>query len=268
VDDFIQGAIRTGLTLVEPIGLIWLAMLLLTVLLWRKRQRGFAVAAGALAAAIYVIGATDVPGILLRSLERPYAGVNYATLPTADAVLLLGGAVGPSRNEVGGLHLNEAGDRVIMALEMIRLGKASVLVCSGGKVKMDGREVHEADLLKRAIEERVSIPEIISLGACSDTHDEAVHTLELAHSRGWQRLLLVSSASHLPRAVATFRTLGLTVIPVPCDFRTTLSTAQPTFSTFVPGHGGFEMMSVWMHETIGWWEYRRRGWIDPTKGAP
>jgi len=32
-----------------------------------------------------------------------------------------------------------------MALEMMRLGKAPVLVCGGGIVKMEGRELHEAD---------------------------------------------------------------------------------------------------------------------------
>src|SRR6187397_2291150 len=120
---------RIVLALLEPIGLIWLTLLLLTALLWRKRQRSFAFATGALAVAIYVIGATDVPSALLRSLERPYAGVNYAALPAADAVVLLGGGVGPSRYEVGGLQLTDASDRVVMALEMIRLSKASVLVC-------------------------------------------------------------------------------------------------------------------------------------------
>lgn len=206
---------RCILALIEPIGLIWLVLITLTVLLWKKRQRGFAAATGAVAVSIYVIGATGVPDALLRSLERPYAGVNYATLPTADAVVLLGGGVAPSLYEVAGLHLGEAGDRVVMALEMMRLGKAPVLVCGGGIVKMEGREVHEADLLKGALEERVSISEIISLGGCRDTHEEAVRTLDLVRARGWQRLLLVSSASHLPRAVATFRTLGLAVVPVP-----------------------------------------------------
>jgi hypothetical protein len=25
------------------------------------------------------------------------------------------------------------------------------------------------------------------------------------------------------------------------------------------------LFSVWLHEKIGWLEYRRRGWIDPAK---
>jgi uncharacterized SAM-binding protein YcdF (DUF218 family) len=268
VDEFIQGVIRMGLMLVEPIGLIWLALIVLAILLWRKRQRSFAVFTGALAATVYVFGATGVPGMLLGSLEQPYGGVNYAALPPADAVVLLGGGVGLSRDEVGGLHLSDSGDRVIMALEMMRLGKAPVLVCGGGIVKMESGELSEADLLKRALEERLSIPEIISLGGCRDTHDEAVRTRDLVRARGWQRLLLVSSASHLPRAVATFRTIGLTVVPVPCDFRITPGTTPSRFIVPMPGYEGFEKMSVWMHETIGWWEYRRRGWIDPAKLAP
>jgi hypothetical protein len=235
VDDFIQGAIRIVLALLEPIGLIWLALLLLTALLWRKRQRSFAFATGALAVAIYVIGATDVPVALLRSLERPYAGVNYATLPNADAVVLLGGGVGPSRYEAAGLHLSEAGDRVVMALEMMRLGKAPVLICGGGIVKMEEARLHEADLLKRALEERVSIPEIISLGGCRDTHDEALRTLICAADG------LAAASPCLLRKPSPSRGRDVSDARAHGRFRSraisaaTLSTAPPKFRMAMPG---------------------------------
>jgi hypothetical protein len=29
----------------------------------------------------------------------------------------------------------------------------------------------------------------------------------------------------------------------------------------LPGHAGFARTSIWIHEQIGWLEYRRRGWI-------
>jgi uncharacterized SAM-binding protein YcdF (DUF218 family) len=253
---------RHVLTLLEPIGLLWLALIVLALLLWRKRQRGFAFATGSLAAAVYVIGATSFPDMLLRSLEQPYAGVNVTALPTADAVVMLGGGLTPSSSEIAGLHLTKAGDRIIMALEMIRLGKATVLICGGASEKTDEGVKVEADLFKQALlDRRVPVPEIISLGACIDTHDEAVRTRALAEQRGWRRILLVTSASHLRRAVATFRTLGMEVVPVPCNFLA----ARTTRVFAVPSYGGFEEISTWMHEQIGWCEYRRRGWIDPAK---
>src|SRR5581483_5647952 len=67
--------------------------------------------------------------------------------------------------------------------------------------------------------------EIVALEPCADTHDEAVHVKQLASGRGWHHLLLVTSANHLRRASALFRTQGLEVSPVPCNFLTNVSTA-------------------------------------------
>ena len=253
---------RVFIPLIEPIGLLWLALILLAVLLWRKRARGFAFAAAALAVFLYLIGASALPDALLRSLERPYFGVKLEALPTCDAVVLLGGSLDPSPDEVGGLHLTKAADRIITALEVIRLGKAPVLVCGGSGIAMDGAMKIEADLFKQALtERRVPVPEIISLGLCFDTHDEAARTRALATQRGWRRVLLVTSASHLPRAVATFRGAGLEVVPVPCNFMTRKTPGSWPARTAIPGYYGFEKTSVWLHEKIGWWEYRRRGWL-------
>ena len=101
----------------------------------------------------------------------------------------------------------------------------------------------------------------MSLGLCADTHDEAIRTRAIAQPRGWKRVLLVTSANHLPRAVATFRAAGIEVVPVPCNFFTRQKPGPWPLRTAIPGHLGFEKTSVWLHEKIGWWEYRRRGWL-------
>ena len=254
---------RVLIPLIEPIGLLWLALVVLAALLWRKRQRGFASASAALAAFIYIIGASALPDALVRSLERPYFGVKPDALPACDAVVMLGGGLDPSPDEIGELHLTKAGDRIIAALEMIRLGKAPVLVCGGSAVEMGGVMKVEADLFKKAlIDRRVPVPEIISLGHCADTHDEAVRTRAIAEPRGWRRVLLVTSANHLPRATATFRKAGIDVVAVPCNFQTRRARGSGPFVAAIPNYVGFEKMSVWLHEQIGWWEYRRRGWIQ------
>ena len=262
-----MNAARVFIPLIEPIGVTWLALIILAALLWRKRSRGFAFATAALAVFIYVIGASALPDALLRSLERPYFGVKLDALPACDAVVLLGGSLDPSPDEVAELHLTKAADRIVTALEVIRLGKASVLVCGGSGIAMDGAMKIEADLFKQALTERhVPVSEIVSLGLCADTHDEAVRTRSLATQRGWRRVLLVTSANHLPRAVATFRTAGIEVVPVPCNFQTRRAASFNPLRTAIPGNFGFEKTSVWLHEKIGWWEYRRRGWIVAPPG--
>ena len=80
--------------------------------------------------------------------------------------------------------------------------------------------------------------------------------------RGWRRLLLVTSANHMRRAVALFQKQGFEVTPVPCNFLTNVSTAPSPQALCVPSWGGFEKIAVWLHEEVGWLEYRRRGWIS------
>lgn len=266
--------LRQLLLLIQPVGFVWLCLLVLTfVLAWRRLWR-FAAATGALAALLFLVGSTDLPGAMLRSLEREFAGVKIEQLPEADAVVLLGGGGQPSRYDVAGLHLTRAGDRLMMAVHLMRLGKAPVLVIGGGTGGLDGVMRNESDLVRDWITgwHLLDLPgqtasEIVSLGHCLDTHDEAVKVRKLAEARGWRRVLLVTSASHMRRALATFRTADVSAVPVPCNFITTVGTSPSKARFTVPRYEGMEKIAIVMHEWIGWLEYRRRGWIDPSKSV-
>ena len=256
--------LRQVLALLAPVGLVWAALLVLTVLLWRRKLRRFAAATGALAAFITVLGSTGVPGSLLGALERPYAGVMLDDLPAADAVVLLGGGAAGSRYEVGGVHLSSAGDRLVMAAELMRLGKAPVLLLGGNAGVLDGRLVLESVIVKRLLA-RWGVPAaaMLPLGGNADTHDEALDVQALAREHGWHRVLLVTSANHMRRAAATVRHMGVEVVPVPCNFLTSVGTGDTPFSPSVPGADGFVKMGVWLHEEVGWFMYWKRGWLAP-----
>jgi uncharacterized SAM-binding protein YcdF (DUF218 family) len=211
---------------------------------------------------VQIVGGTNLSVLLLARLERPFLGVRPDELPVCDAIVVLGGGVEPSPHEVGNLHLTTAGDRLVMGLELARLGKAPALCVGGGTAALDRRRWIEADLVKQAIEERRLSPvPVISLGACLDTRDEARHVSALADEHGWKRILLVTSAVHLRRAASTFRQMGLTVVPAPCKFLTTMSPEAEPPRFGVPTTLGFLYASTLLHEEIGWLEYRRRGWL-------
>lgn len=262
IDSWFTPLARTVLVLLQPVALLWLGLIVLTVVLWRSRQRGAAGGAALLLLFVQVIGGTNFSTSLLGRLERPFAGMKPENLPACDAIVLLGGGVEPSPEEVGNLHLTNAGDRLVLALELVRLGKAPFLCVSGGTAGRGPQRWIEADLLKSAIDERQlsSVP-VISLGACTDTRDEALHLRRLADEHGWKRLLLVTSAVHQRRALATFRHAGIEVIPAPCNFLTSMSPEAEPPRFGVPSSLGFVFASIWLHEQIGWLEYRRRGWI-------
>jgi uncharacterized SAM-binding protein YcdF (DUF218 family) len=253
--------------LLEPVGVAWLCLLTLMIWLAIKRQRGPALFAGLAALFVTIIGSSGLPGKLLGSLERPYAGVKLDVLPTADAIVLLGGGAAPSRFEAQGVHLTLAGDRLVMAHELFRLEKAPVLLLGGNANKLDNVVRFESDIVRDLLTTwGIPADAMIPLGANEDTHDEALKVRALAGERGWHRVLLVTSANHMRRASAVFRTQGLEVIPVPCNFLTTVATAPPPPGVSVPRYDGFAKVAIWLHEQIGWWEYRRRGWIRGDEG--
>jgi len=257
-----SGLLHQAVYLAEPIGLTWLGLLILTVWLAIKRQRGPALLAGFLAFWVTIVGSSSLSGRLLGSLEKPYAGVHLEALPTADAIVMLGGGAAPSRYEVSGVHLTTAGDRLVMAQGLFALKKAPVLLLGGNANKLDG-VVRFEGVIARDLLATWGVPAeaVIPLGANEDTHDEALKVHALAAERGWHRVLLVTSANHMRRASAVFRAQGLEVIPVPCNFLTTIATAPPPPGWNVPRYDGFEKIAIWLHEQIGWWTYRHRGWI-------
>ncbi len=260
----IRFLLKQFIALLAPVGFVWAVLIVLGVLLWRKGQRTFAAVVAALVIFITIIGSTSVPGRLLGALERPYAGVKIEELPEADAIVLLGGGAQGSRYEVGGVHLSIAGDRLVMAAELMRLKKAPVLLLGGAWGKLDGREIRESEITRALLVRWGVSPEaMIPLGHNRDTHDEALKVRALATERGWRRVLLVTSANHLRRASATFRHQGLEVTPVPCNFLTSVGTGETPFTPAVPGPDGFVKMGIWLHEQIGWLMYWRRGWLTP-----
>jgi uncharacterized SAM-binding protein YcdF (DUF218 family) len=259
----IESLLRQLLFLLQPIGLVWLALIGLTILLWRRRQRGPSLISAALALLITVIGGTDLTSWILWRLERPWPAVNVPDLPECDAALVLGGFAEPSRYEAGGVHLTQAADRVLMGIEVVRMGRSPVLVLGGGWLGIGGARKSEADAVKAWLTSW-NLPadrEIISLGGTADTRDEALHFAALAKKRGWRRVLLVTSASHMRRAAAVYRAIGIDPVPVPCNFLTTGDAVVRHFGVGIPGVTGFENFGIWMHEVAGWAVYSRRGWL-------
>jgi uncharacterized SAM-binding protein YcdF (DUF218 family) len=262
--------LRSALDLIEPVGLVWSGLLLLAVVLWRRRQWFPFTVAALLSLFVTIIGGSDFSAWLLRRLEQPWTEFKIEDTPTCDAVVVLGGGAEPSVHETGGVRLTKAGDRITTGLELMRLGRASAMVVGGGLVKMDGFVKVESDLINARLALWNPPPgwEFISLGAATDTHDEALRLLPIARQRGWKRILLVTSASHMRRALTTYRAAGFDAVPAPCNFIVAGSAVRLGFGMHVPGNGGFERMEIWMHEVVGWEMYRRRGWLDvPVRGA-
>jgi uncharacterized SAM-binding protein YcdF (DUF218 family) len=172
-------------------------------------------------AVLLVCGNGRVDAALARHLERRY--LPPQPVPAADCILVLGGgtvAKIPSRPTV---ELNEKGGRVLYAAHLYRQGKAPRILCTGN-VGTGGVALRpEAEDMKELLE-MMGIPAdaILLETRASDTHENAKNSLALLRERNFRRVLLVTSAMHMPRAMGVFKKNcgGIEFIPAPTDFRT------------------------------------------------
>ena len=63
------------------------------------------------------------------------------------------------------------------------------------------------------------------------------------------KIILVTSAFHMPRAQLVFEAAGINVIPFPVDFR--IGAQKITFMNFIPSAGSFASTSFFVREMIG-----------------
>jgi uncharacterized SAM-binding protein YcdF (DUF218 family) len=202
--------------LIMPTGWVWLG-----ILAWGAdaAYRGARRQAAGMAAlfVVYTVAGNVVLGTLgLIWLQDQLPQVDWREGPPFDAVLVLGGgtkeAPEPSRFE-----LSAAGDRVLLGARLYRAGRAKVLITSGRGVP----GISEDDLTEATLHiwAALGIPEadVVRLREPYNTQQELQALKALVAERGWTRVGLVSSAYHLPRALAQARRLGLEVVPLGAD---------------------------------------------------
>ncbi|OYW71913.1 MAG: hypothetical protein B7Z37_26465 [Verrucomicrobia bacterium 12-59-8] len=254
--------LKTLLHLIQPLSLIWLLLgLWLLSRVIKQRSLGL-LAPGAAWLLLTLMTCTPLPSYLLAGLENQVPKVKLAELPHADAILCLGGGAEPGLVEPMGIQLKSAADRLATALTLAAADKAPLLILGGGGFPHDGRLYSEADAVGDYLRTHLSLKaDIHSLGVCSDTHDEAVKVAALMQQRGLKQLLLVTSASHMPRSLAVFRKAGINPIPVPCNYTSSLNRVGEQRWLHLPHVQGFESFNGWLHEIVGHWVYLWRGWV-------
>ena len=93
--------------------------------------------------------------------------------------------------------------------------------------------------------------------AAANTHENATLTAALPGMDIHRPWLLLTSAAHMPRAMAAFRKVGWNVTPYPVDYQTAAETRWLKFS-LVKGLTKWQNVA---YEALGWMEYRLRGWV-------
>lgn len=255
--------LKTLVDFMEPTALVWLALLVLIVAHARQRQWRLLAFSSAVWLMLTIVTVLPTGHWLLWQLESAWPPVELATMPECDAVVVLGGGVEPSKLEPAKIHMRIGADRLFTGLGVANAGKGKRLIVSGGVYPSDeGGYVLEADGVRDwVLQQRLTTVPVESLGGCADTHDEAVRVAKLVQQHGWKRVALVTSAFHMRRSVAVFEKAGVPVLAVPCSYQSSKARGRTENWLTVPNATNMLHLECWMHEVIGFWAYRLRGWI-------
>jgi uncharacterized SAM-binding protein YcdF (DUF218 family) len=159
------------------------------------------------------------------------------------------------------VDLSDAADRVLHASRLYRAGKAPVVLISGGGIPWLGSEIPEAGSIQTLLEEwGVPGASIIAEAASRNTYENAVLSKQVLAQHGLQRVLLVTSALHMPRALATFKSAGIDAVPAATDFIVTYKDRR-TAIDFLPDAVALSRTTYAIKEYVGYAYYWWKGWI-------
>jgi uncharacterized SAM-binding protein YcdF (DUF218 family) len=230
-----------------------LALLVLgTLLRWRRPRLGRAMQVGAVLW-LWALSTPVVGGLLLGSLQSYPALPNDGALPAADAIVVLSAEGDALGAEYGG---PVAG---VMTMQRLRYGAALQrrtglpLLLSGG-VPGSGQPAL-ATMMADAATKEFGVPVRWREDRSADTHENARFSAALLKQDGVRTILLVTSAWHMPRAVACFQAAGLTVVAAPTGFRS----PSPGATAWIPHWHGLRDSCLALHEWTGRLVYTVRG---------
>lgn len=249
-----------------PLGLTCLLMVVALVMLWKQPRW----AAGAIAGALIVLLVSSngwVSRAVVRSLEWQY--IPSTELPQAPAIVVLGGGIKQKVPPRPWVDVSEKGDRVLYGAKLYQQGQAPVLILSGGRINWKGTGPSESqDMAELAAAMGVPKSAMLEDPTSLNTYQNAVNVRKILDDRKIQRrVLLITSAMHMPRSLQIFKRQGIDAIPAPTDFLVVKDEEEPQDSwqsfllNLLPDAENLGNTTAALKEYVGIAVYRLRGWL-------
>ena len=251
---------------IYPLGLSCILLLLALWLCFRRSRWTFVPIA--LAFVILVTaGNVGISNRAIASLEQQY--LPRSNPPSADAIVILGGAT--RNNEPPRIlpDMSDRGDRLLYGAKLYKDGLAPKIVLTGGRIDWYGGDSSEANSMATILE-LMGIPRsaMILESKSLNTHENAIFTKKILERENIDRILLVTSAAHMPRSLAIFQKEGINAIAAPADYivsdRNLIeagTSSQSRILSLIPKAENLDYTTQAIKEYIGTFIYRLRGWL-------
>ena len=142
----------------------------------------------------------------------------------ADTVVVLGGGARTftTGEAIIGVPSTPSILRALEGARVAKLIRARLVIASGGRPRPDLQLRPESQILREALIEAGVGPErIVEESTSKTTREQALFIAPILRAHGVGRLVLVTSPTHMRRALAAFRSEGLYVVPSVAAVRST-----------------------------------------------
>jgi uncharacterized SAM-binding protein YcdF (DUF218 family) len=230
-----------------------LILLTLAGILLLRYRRGIAIVLIAVSQLTLLLLATPaIANALARTLEPAPLAANG--LKAAQAIVVLGGGRNRGAPEWGGETVNLFTlQRLRYAARLARESGLPVYVTGG---KPGGGEFAEGTLMADVLAREFSVAVQWIDTAADTTRENALMAARDLKPQRIERVVLVTTALHMPRSVRAFEQAGIAVIPAATDY-----VGQRPFAPYqlVPGPGALHQSHQALREWLSGFYYMLRG---------
>jgi uncharacterized SAM-binding protein YcdF (DUF218 family) len=192
-------------------------------------------------------------------VEGPYQWQPVASAPKVDAVVVLSGDLTVKRKDEQLQWEFQDADRFMAGLALMKAQRAPKLIFTGGQLPWNPQGTNEGLAHKAlAIELGMSERLIEVSGLANNTEQESQAVMRL-WSNSSRKIILVTSAFHMPRAKKLFIKQGFDVTEWPVDYKQ--SHNEFTWLELLPTAEKLSLSSQMLREMLGRAYYRVKEWM-------
>jgi len=179
-----------------------------------------------------------------------------------EGAIVLGG-IGEVDLRLKKISFGWGGDRLFQTLALYHKGRIKKIIFTGGSGSIEFPDKKEGLYVKKYLKS-IHVPDSTTIieSESKNTYENAVFTKKLLDSLNLKgNFLLVTSAYHMPRALAVFKKAGYQNLT---PYITNKASGIRRFSfdhLFIPSAGALFSLEALIHEWVGYLIYRLKGYV-------
>jgi len=170
-----------------------------------------------------------------------------------ELAIILGGFTSPLNHPRDRLHFHKGVDRFSNGLELFFQGKIKTILLTGASSRLVGEKISESYQMEKYLRKAgFPMDRILIEGESKNTWENATMSMELTKKNypNPPKILLITSAFHMKRALGCYKKVGFQVVPFATDYYG-YPPSPSLFSWILPDTKGFHKWNILIREWVG-----------------